>query len=83
MNFIAQRVMDQREASLRPPLGVVPPGAVSLALGEPDFAPPQEVIDAIHSPIGLPIGGETPEEIAVSVAAELIAHRSGKLSRHA
>lgn len=43
----------------------------------------QEVIDAIHSPIGLPIGGETPEEIAVSVAAELIAHRSGKLSRHA
>ena len=46
MNFIAQRIMDQREASLRPPLGVVPPGAVSLALGEPDFAPPQEVIDA-------------------------------------
>ena len=42
----------------------------------------QEVIDAIHSPIGLPIGGETPEEIAVSVAAELIAHRSGKLEQH-
>ena len=46
MNFIAQRILDQRQASLRPPLGVVPPGAVSLALGEPDFAPPQAVIDA-------------------------------------
>lgn len=46
MNTIAQRIFDQREASLRPPLGVVPPGAVSLALGEPDFAPPQAVIDA-------------------------------------
>ena len=45
MNTIAQRIFDQREASLRPPLGVVPPGAVSLALGEPDFAPPQAVID--------------------------------------
>ena len=32
----------------------------------------------IHSPIGLDIGAETPEEIAVSVAAELIAHRAGR-----
>lgn len=30
----------------------------------------------VHSPIGLPIGGETPEEIAVSIAAELIQHRA-------
>lgn len=30
----------------------------------------------VHTPIGLPIGAETPEEIAVSIAAELIAHRS-------
>ena len=28
--------------------------------------------DAVHMPIGLPIGSRTPEEIAVSVAAELI-----------
>ncbi len=34
--------------------------------------------DRVHSPIGLPIGGETPEEIAVSIAAEMIMHRSGE-----
>ena len=42
----------------------------------------EEQISRIHSPIGLPIGGETPAEIAVSVAAELIAHRAGKETRH-
>lgn len=31
--------------------------------------------DSIHAPIGLKIGAETPEEIAVSVAAELISVR--------
>lgn len=30
----------------------------------------------VHAPIGLPIGAETPEEIAVSIAAELIRVRS-------
>ncbi|MDO4572456.1 MAG: XdhC family protein [Clostridia bacterium] len=32
----------------------------------------------IHLPIGLSIGAETPEEIAVSIAAELIAVRAGR-----
>jgi xanthine dehydrogenase accessory factor len=36
----------------------------------------------VSCPIGLPIGAETPEEIAVSIAAELIATRAG-LSRRA
>ena len=31
----------------------------------------------VHSPIGLEIGAETPEEIAVSIVAELIAARRG------
>ena len=37
----------------------------------------------VHCPIGLEIGAETPEEIAVSINAELVAHRakaSGKAS---
>lgn len=34
-------------------------------------------IDRVHLPIGLPIGAETPDEIAVSIAAELIKERAG------
>lgn len=33
-------------------------------------------VEALHAPIGLPIGAVTPEEIAVSICAELIAHRA-------
>ena len=33
-------------------------------------------IERIHAPIGLKIGAETPEELAISIAAELIAIRS-------
>lgn len=36
-------------------------------------------IGRVCAPIGLPIGGETPAEVAVSVAAQLIACRSGRL----
>lgn len=46
----------------------------------------QEQLDAVYSPIGLAIGADTPQEIAVSIAAELIQWRkkardaeSGKL----
>lgn len=39
----------------------------------------REQIDAVHLPIGLDIGGETPPEIAVSVAAELIQFRAARL----
>lgn len=40
---------------------------------------PEEEINRIYAPIGLPIGGKTPMEIAVSVAAQMIACRSGRL----
>lgn len=37
-----------------------------------------ENIARIHSPIGIEIKAETPEEIAISIAAELIEHRATK-----
>lgn len=36
----------------------------------------QQDIDRVHSPIGLDIGAETPEEIAVSIVSELIKERA-------
>jgi xanthine dehydrogenase accessory factor len=38
----------------------------------------KERLEWVHSPIGLDIGAETPEEIAVSIVAELIKIRSGQ-----
>jgi xanthine dehydrogenase accessory factor len=35
-------------------------------------------LERVHCPIGLPIGGETPEEIAVSIVAELLQIKHGK-----
>lgn len=37
--------------------------------GEEDWA-------RVHAPIGLPIGGDTPAEIAISITAQLIEHRA-------
>ncbi|MBR6826067.1 MAG: xanthine dehydrogenase accessory protein XdhC [Oscillospiraceae bacterium] len=36
----------------------------------------EERIKSVHSPIGLPIGAQTPAEIAICIAAEMILHRS-------
>jgi len=38
-----------------------------------------EKLKAVHSPIGLDIGAETPEEIALSIAAELVQVRAANL----
>jgi xanthine dehydrogenase accessory factor len=38
---------------------------------------PREVLGLVRAPIGIEIGAETPEEIAVSIAAELVAARRG------
>lgn len=35
------------------------------------------LLDAVHCPIGLPLGGSTPREIALSIAAELVAVKHG------
>ena len=37
----------------------------------------QDDLDRVFSPIGIDIGAETPEEIAVSILAELIKIRAG------
>lgn len=39
---------------------------------------PEEVLNRVYTPIGLNIGGETPEEIAVSVIAEIIEVKNRK-----
>lgn len=38
---------------------------------------PRDALERVHTPIGLDIGAETPEEIAVSVVAELVLERRG------
>jgi xanthine dehydrogenase accessory factor len=40
----------------------------------------KEQLEQVHSPIGINIGGETPEEIAMSIVAELISERSKQLA---
>jgi xanthine dehydrogenase accessory factor len=39
---------------------------------------PKERIDAISAPAGVDVGAETPEEVAIAVAAELVAIRRGR-----
>lgn len=51
-------------------------GQVYGALLDEGFT--KESLERVHCPIGLEIGAETPEEIAVSIVAELIRVRSGK-----
>jgi xanthine dehydrogenase accessory factor len=36
---------------------------------------PQKALDQVHAPVGLDIGSDTPEEIAVSVAAQILRER--------
>ncbi len=44
-------------------------------------AVPTDLLKRVHAPIGLDIGAVTPEEIAVSILAELIAVKHGKVAR--
>jgi xanthine dehydrogenase accessory factor len=39
---------------------------------------PAEALKRVHSPIGLDIGAETPQEIAVSIIAQIIQHYRGR-----
>jgi xanthine dehydrogenase accessory factor len=42
---------------------------------------PDELIDRVHAPIGLDVGAETPEEIALAILAEMIAAKNGRDDR--
>ena len=48
-------------------------------LREDGFA--EEAIARVHGPIGLPIGGNTPGEIAISITAQLVAERAERAAR--
>ena len=39
---------------------------------------PDSKLNTIHTPVGLPINSRTPEEIAVSIAAEIVSVKNGK-----
>jgi len=43
---------------------------------------PEEQLSRLHSPIGLDLGARTPEETAVSIAAEIVQSRWGGSGRH-
>ena len=42
---------------------------------------PQAALNRVHAPIGLDIGSNTPEEIAVSIAAEIIALKNKRVKK--
>lgn len=42
----------------------------------------EEELETVYSPIGLDIGGETPEEIAVSIMAEILMVKNGRTGKH-
>lgn len=49
--------------------------ALRAYLADRGFTPEQ--VEAVHSPIGLNLGGETPEEIAVGILAQILAVKNG------
>jgi xanthine dehydrogenase accessory factor len=51
-------------------------GAIRALLREDGLA--EEALDRLNAPIGLEIGGREPEDIALSIAAQLVAVREGK-----
>ncbi|NNE45758.1 MAG: hypothetical protein HKN37_03770 [Rhodothermales bacterium] len=48
--------------------------AIKTALGSEGLA--EEILDRITAPVGLPIGSNTPQEIAISVSAQLLQRRA-------
>lgn len=43
---------------------------------------PEDLVDSLHAPVGLPIEAQTPEEIAVSVIAQMILEKEKRAGRY-
>ncbi|HPQ42560.1 MAG TPA: XdhC family protein, partial [bacterium] len=56
--------------------------AVILDTLETEEGIPRALLDRVHTPIGLKIGGGSPGEIAVSVMAEVLAVKYGMLEHN-
>ncbi len=41
----------------------------------------KEILESVHAPIGIDINSETPQEIAISIVAELIKIRGSSIDR--
>lgn len=80
-DYIVQRQVLTRNACY---VGVIGSRKKLAAIKEKLMADgiPGDKIDRCHSPIGLEIYAETPAEIAISVAGELISVRAGREGRH-
>lgn len=46
-------------------------------LAKAGFVPPPRTASRVHSPVGLALGAESPDEVAVSILAEILAIRRG------
>ena len=55
-----------------------PAGSLLDELRREGFEPRQEDMRVVHSPAGLDLGGEGPEEIAWAIVGEILALRNGR-----
>lgn len=74
-DYTVQRQVLQQKAAY---VGVIGSRSKTAAVSAKLLADgiPQEMIDTVHTPIGLPIKAKSPAEIAVSIAAEVIQLRA-------
>src|SRR5262249_35197494 len=69
-----------------PYLGILGPrtriGKIERALGGGGGGPRAEVRGRLYGPVGLDLGADGPEQVALAVVAELLAVRAGRAPRH-
>ena len=62
-------------------IGVLGPSSryqkLLAGLADQGYAPSQPILSRVRSPVGLSLGAETPEEVAVSILGEILAVRRG------